>query len=661
MEEKSTDKKVPGAHQESRSDLMQDNILSLRDHRLTLAISLLLLVCTLSIYWQLINHDFINFDDDQYVTENAQVQYGLTLQGLQWAFTTTYTTNWHPLTWLSHMLDVELYDMNPAGHHMTGLLLHLLNTLLLFLLLKKLTGLHWRSAFVAMLFAIHPLHVESVAWVAERKDVLSTFFWMLTIWFYADYVHKGKAVKYWIALFAFALGLMSKPMVVTLPFVLLLLDYWPLSRFSLDAALQRRTEVRATLIRLLVEKLPFFLLTAISATITVMIGDVQSVQDFSIEDRIGNALVSYVAYISNMFWPYPLVIFRPHPGGLPIWQPVVALLFILAVTLLVIVRGKKRPYLPVGWFLYLGALVPVIGLIQVGLQSRADRYTYVPLIGIAIMLVWGIGDLAKKWKQRRGVLAGGMAVITLLLMLCTYNQVGYFKNSITVFEHAIKHEPDAYYSRNNLALAYQDAGNLDKAIEHFEEAIRLKPDRYKYYNNLGAAYFRKGKYDEAVKNYLIVLARMPGNIDARNNLGNIYQVKGQYDLAIQQYELALSGAPDNAVTLNNMGMAYIKKREIDKAVVYLKKAVDALPGYTLARVNLGRAFGEQGDIDTAIAHFLLALEMAPNDPMVHNWLGLSYALKGKKEKAIHHYQLALKLNPNMPATRSRLEQLANQH
>ena len=313
MGKKSRNKKNRQQEQEATPDLSQLN----KGDRLyasTLVACLLLIVCTLAVYWQVINHDFLNFDDGQYVTENAEVQSGLTLHGLQWAFTTTYTTNWHPLTWLSHMLDAELYGANPAGHHVTGLLLHLLNTILLFLLLKRLTGAHWCSASVAMLFAIHPLHVESVAWVSERKDVMSTFFWMLTIWFYVDFVESKKKSKYLLALLMFALGLMSKPMLVTLPFVLLLLDYWPLNRIAFEDARQRISELKITIKQLFVEKLPFFVLTIISALITVSVGDVQTVQDFTIWGRIGNALVSYVAYLSNMFWPHPLIIFRPHPG-----------------------------------------------------------------------------------------------------------------------------------------------------------------------------------------------------------------------------------------------------------------------------------------------------------------------------------------------------------
>jgi len=656
MGKKSRNKKNRQQGQEAMPDLPQLNRGAL--YCSTLAACLLLIVCTLAVYWQVINHGFLNFDDGQYVTENAEVQSGLTLHGLQWAFTTTYTTNWHPLTWLSHMLDAELYGTNPAGHHVSGLLFHLLNTLLLFLLLKRLTGAHWRSACVAMLFAIHPLHVESVAWVSERKDVLSTFFWMLTIWFYADFVETKKKGKYLLALLVFTLGLLSKPMLVTLPFVLLLLDYWPLNRIAFEDAKQRISELQITIKQLVVEKLPFFVLAIISALITVSVGDVQTVQDFTIWGRIGNALASYVAYLSDMFWPHPLIIFRPHPGELPFWQPLLALLLIAAITLFVIWQGKRHRFLPVGWFIYLGVLVPVIGLIQVGIQARADRYTYVPLIGIAIIVVWGIAYLSRNWKSRQRPLMAAGAIVTVLLMACTYRQVGYMKNSMTVFEHAVEYAPNAHYAHNNLALAYKNAGEFDQAIEHFSEAIRIKPDKYEAYNNRGVAYFGKKEYDKAVADYQVVLSQFSDHVEARNNLGNIFQIQGKLDQAIMHYQQALTVIPNHPEVNNNIGSAYFSKRDFAKAIEYFSRAVNSNPFYLAARTNLARVYGEMGNIETAIKHFQLALELEPNAPETHDWLGISYAFLGQKEKAIYHYKMALSINPNMQATQQRLQQLA---
>ncbi len=632
-------------------------VLVSHDFRWNLATCFFLLICTVSVYWQVIDHDFLNFDDGQYITENAEVRSGLTLHGLYWAFTTTHTTNWHPLTWLSHMLDAELYGMHSGGHHVTNLLFHLLNTVLLFLLLKKLTGAHWRSACVALLFAIHPLHVESVAWVSERKDVMSTFFWMLTIWFYVGFVNGKQKSKYILALVAFALGLMSKPMLVTLPFVLLLLDYWPLNRIAFEGAKQQISERRITGKRLVLEKLPFFALALISAVITVSVGDVQTVQEFSIWGRIGNALVSYTAYLSDMFWPHPLIIFHPYPNELPFWRLLLALLLLVMITLFVLWQGKTHRFLPVGWFIYLGVLVPVIGLIQVGIQARADRYTYVPLIGIAIIVVWGVNYLSRNWKNRQKLLVAAGASVALVLMACAYNQVGYMKNSLTVFKHAVKYAPNAHYVHNNLALAYKSAGDFDQAIAHFNEAIRIKPDKYEAYNNRGVTYFGKKEYDKAAADYQVVLSQFPDHIEARNNLGNIFQMQGKTDQAIEHYQRALALLPDHPEVNNNIGSAYFSKRDFAKAIEYFMRAVNSNPFYLAARTNLARVYGEAGDVEMAIKHFQLALALEPNNPVTHDWLGISYALVGQREKAIQHYKMALSIAPNMPVTQQRLQQL----
>ncbi len=657
MGKKARNKKQRKEAEQRSSTSIKQKVLASPNFWLNLATCFLLIICTASVYWQVVDHDFLNFDDGQHITENAEVQSGLTLHGLRWAFTTTHTTNWHPLTWLSHMLDCELYGMSSGGHHVTNLLFHLLNTVLLFLLLKRLTSAHWCSACVAMLFAIHPLHVESVAWVSERKDVMSTFFWMLTIWFYADFVTHKKKSKYLLALTTFTLGLMSKPMLVTLPFVLLLLDYWPLNRIAFENAKQPVSELRITVKRLVLEKLPFFVLTIISALITVLIGDVQTVQDFTIWGRIGNALVSYTAYLSDMFWPHPLIIFRPHPGELPLWQPLLALLLLTAITLFVLRHGRRHRFLPVGWFLYLGVLVPVIGLVQVGIQARADRYTYVPLIGIAIIVVWGIAYLSRNWKSRQKPLMVAGVMVTLLLMTCTYKQVGYMKNSMTVFEHTVKYAPNAHYAHNNLALAYKNAGDFDRAIEHFSEAIRIKPDKFEAYNNRGVAYFGKQEYDKAVADYQEVLARFPDHVEARNNLGNVFQIKGKLDQAIKQYRRALAVSPNHHEVNNNIGSVYFSKRDFKRAIEHFTRAVNANPFYLAARTNLARVYGEMGDIEMAIKHFQLALELEPNNPATHDWLGISYAFVGQKEKAIAHYKIALSINPDMQATQQRLQQL----
>ena len=381
-------------------------------------VCLFLIITTFAVYWQVHNHDFINLDDDLYITENDQVQKGLSRESVVWAFTTTHAANWHPLTWLSHMVDFQLYGLNPKGHHLTNVFFHLLNTLLLFFVLQRMTGALWRSGFVAALFALHPLHVESVAWVAERKDVLSTLFWLLTIWAYTWYVERPRRTRYLLTLLTFTLGLMAKPMLVTLPFVLLLLDYWPLGRFQvgqLDTALSAPGQaslstrsVWSQTLRLIWEKAPFFALAAASSIVTFLVqkggGAVRPWERFPITIRIANGLVSYVKYMGKMIWPSDLAVFYPHPGAsLPIWQAVAAGLLLLSISIAAIRLAKNHPYLAVGWLWYLGTLVPIIGFVQVGGQALADRYTYVSLIGLFIIIAWGVSDIVAKWRYQRVV------------------------------------------------------------------------------------------------------------------------------------------------------------------------------------------------------------------------------------------------------------------
>ena len=367
-------------------------------------ICLTLALATLISYSQVLNHDFIDFDDDMYVTRNENVQKGLTWQNIKWAFTTNQAYNWHPLTWLSHMLDCQLFGLKPAGHHFTSVLFHIANTLLLFLVFKSMTGNLWRSAFVAALFALHPLHVESVAWIAERKDVLSTLFWLLTMAAYVRYVRKPGPKWYLLTILAFAMGLMAKPMLVTLPFILLLLDYWPLARFQFGQNI-KDTEWKI-LYRLFVEKIPLFIITIITSVITFIVpkgsGAVPGLKELSLMPRLTNALISYVKYIEKMFWPSRLAVFYPRAvDAIPTWQILAALLLLLIISGLAVWLARSRKYLLVGWLWYLGILVPVIGLVQVGDQAMADRYTYVSLIGLFIIVVWGLNDLLEKWKYHK--------------------------------------------------------------------------------------------------------------------------------------------------------------------------------------------------------------------------------------------------------------------
>lgn len=489
-------------------------------------------MAALVVFWQSADHEFVNFDDELYVTRNSHVQAGLTYQGLVWALTTTHVGNWHPLTWLSHMLDCELYGLNPGGHHFTNLLLHIANTLLLFMVLKRMTGALRRSAFVAALFALHPLHVESVAWVAERKDVLSTFFWMLTMGVYVRYVERPGLNRYLLVLLSFALGLMAKPMLVTLPFVLLLLDYWPLGRFQFrqssdDSNSQSHESInfsnqRSLIFRLVLEKAPFFALAAVSGVVTFFVqqggGAVRSLYVFPLDIRIANAMVSYVSYIEKMIWPHHLAVFYPHPGMLPMWQIAGAGLLLVCISVLVVRAARRHPYLLTGWLWYLGTLVPVIGLVQVGSHAMADRYTYVPLIGLFIMIAWGSCDISERWRYRKIVLAISTGVLLCASMISTGSQVRYWQNSVALFEHTLDVTANNWLAHNNMGIALARRGKFDEAIAHYSETLRIKPDYAPAYSNLGIVFAVQEKAEEAIAHFRKALQINPDYTAARKNL-----------------------------------------------------------------------------------------------------------------------------------------------
>lgn len=455
---------------------------------ITIVICLLLVVLTLAVFAQTLWHDFIRLDDDVYITLNEQVlQYGLSRATIWWALTTKYNANWHPLTWISYLTDAELFEFEPWGYHLTNLLLHVANVLLLFLVLSRMTGSVWKSAFVAALFAIHPLHVESVAWVAERKDVLSTFLWLLTMWAYVRYTERASMTRQ-LALWAvFALGLMAKPMLVTLPLVLLLLDYWPLGRTS-----------KTRFLDLVWEKLPIFGFSLASCIITFQAqsagGAVGAVQLFTPLIRANNAVVAYVSYMLKTIVPIRLSVYYPHFGPfIPVWQVVGSALILTAITVLVVRAARTRRYLPVGWFWYLVTLVPVIGIVQVGSQAMADRYTYVPLIGLFIIAAWGIPDIVK----RSQILRVPAVIVILLLAAVAARQASYWKDSVTLFEHGISVTQHNSVLHADLGLALRDLNRNDEAIAHYEEALRINPRFAEAHNNLAVALYFKGDYKGA--------------------------------------------------------------------------------------------------------------------------------------------------------------------
>jgi tetratricopeptide (TPR) repeat protein len=632
------------------------------------AICLVLLLATLAVYWPVKDHEFISLDDSDYVTSNFNIQGGLTLKGVRWAFTTTHAYNWHPVTWLSHMLDCQLYGLNPRGPHLTNVLLHVANTLLLFLFLAKITGALWPSALVAALFALHPLHVESVAWVAERKDVLSAFFFFTTLWAYVWYVAAPGWRRYLPVFFAFALGLMAKPMLVTLPFVLLLLDYWPLGRLTppASAAGKRRKAAavasrldRQAARRLVWEKVPLLALTAGSCVITLVAQKkAMELQVFTPLDRIANVLVAYVRYLGKMLWPLNLAVFYPHPGSnLPLWQAGAAGLFLAGVTYLVLKKGRKHPYLPVGWFWYLGTLVPVIGLVQVGEQSIADRYTYIPLIGIFIILAWGAFDLTAAWRRQRLALSLGAAVLLPLLMILSWVQVSYWRNPLLLFEHAAQVTKNNYLAYSVLISEYGTQKKFDQALALFQETTAKKPSFPTPYNSMGVVYSKQERFEEAIECFKKAIQLDPKAPLYYNNLGKAYDEYGKIDAAISMYRKVIQLEPRFAEAYYSLGRALAKKGEIDESIALYKKAIQLKPDFAKAYNNLAINYGRQGKLDEAIATLKKAIEFSPSFSNAYCNLAIAYGQQGKMDAAIDILQKALSIDPENAKAKKMLDML----
>ena len=524
---------------------------------------------TVGVYNRAWRYEFINYDDPDYVTENKCVQKGLTVENVVWAFRTGKASNWHPLTWLSLMLDYELYGLNAGGFHATNVLLHAANTVLLFLVLLRMSKVFWASAFVAALFGLHPLHVESVTWVAERKDVLSTMFWFLTMWAYVRYSERPSVSRYTGTIMLFALGLMAKPMLVTLPFVLLLLDYWPLNRLpAANPKSEARnpkqiqiTEIQNTkqatsgrqqkAIGLLLEKVPFFILSAVSSVVTVAVqrggGSVIATGALSLWERVCNAAVSYVIYIIKMFVPVRLSVFYPYMEGPGAIETIGAVVLLVCITVAVVVfSARGRKYLVTGWFWYVGTLVPVIGFVQVGAQAYADRYTYVPLVGLFIIAACGAPDLLRGWRYKRVVLAGSGVIVVGTLSILTWVQAGLWRDTITLFEHAVAVTKDNCVAHNVLANTYGRMGEVEKSIEHGKEAVRIFPRYDAAHYNLGMAYYSKGEKQKALEHWEETLRIKPEFKEANYNIGVALESMGKTSDAIRYFEKELINNPNHA-------------------------------------------------------------------------------------------------------------------
>jgi len=512
-----------------------------RDVWLALALAALIAL----VYAPVRHYGFVDLDDPQYVSENPFVANGLTWTGVKWAFTSIHASYWLPVIWLSHMLDVQLYGLNAGGHHITNVILHAANSILLFVVLHRTTGAFGRSAFVAALFAIHPLHVESVVWVTERKDVLSTLFLLLTVWTYVEYVRQPSRSRYVMALVFFLLGLMSKAMLVTLPFMLLLLDVWPLGRLAI-ANWRLSPAQRATLFRLVREKLPFFALAILSAIATYVTqqttGAVAGTSRIPVAFRVANAMISYATYIVAMLWPSRLALFYPYPLRLSPWFVAASVVGLMATSVLVFRGARRAPYLAVGWLWYLGSLVPVIGFIQAGDQARADRFTYVPLIGLFIMIAWGARDLIKRPR----VLEASGVLVVLLLSVVARTQVGYWRTNTELWEHALSVADESYVAHTNLGLALYADGKADQSIAEFRAALRIRPDFAEADNDLGVALANQGDRDGAIQAFLNAVAAKPTQAPSHFNAAVLLALKGDTAAAVTHLERALQIDPNYA-------------------------------------------------------------------------------------------------------------------
>ncbi len=613
----------------------------------------MLALAVLAAFWPALNCGFVNYDDPFYVTANWRVQSGLHWPAVRWAFTATDAANWHPVTWLSHLLDCQLYGLHPAGHHLTSLLLHLANSLLLWLLLRRMTGAFWRSALAAALFALHPLRVESVVWIAERKDVLSAFLGLLAMSAYVRYTENSKSqipnsnFFYAAALAFFALALMAKPMLVTLPFVLLLLDYWPLDRFPLRW-------------RLILEKIPFLLLALCSSVVTFLVqqrtGAMASLARYPFSERLANVPLAYAGYLSKIFWPADLASFYPHE---PLRAaPILAALLLLAgVTAWTIWRRRSQPYLAVGWFWFLGMLVPTIGLVQVGGQLMADRYTYLPSVGLCIIVAWAMADLvARRPLLRESIILAAAAAVALCAVL-TSRHAEVYHDSRTLWEAALRTNPQSLIAHDNLAKWMIENGRLPEALDHCRQALALRPDDPAAQLNLAEISLREGKADDAVASCLKSIAIQPRNERFYETLGRAYLKQGRLDQAIAAFEQALQIQPAFAEAWCNMGFALLQQRRLPQAISAYQEALDLNPAYALAHNDLGGILRQMGRTGKAMAHFRRAAELRPDFGEAHYNIAELLLQQGRTNDALVEYKKALVTLPNLAPAQSRIHEI----
>jgi len=650
-------------------------------------VAIALAVLTAAVYAQVATFDYVNYDDPFYVRENLIVQRGLTGYGLKWAFSTTTLGNWHPLTWLSYMIDCQLFGTGPGAHHLVNVLFHLLNSILLFLVLQRMTQARWPSAFAAALFALHPLHVESVAWISERKDVLSTFFWMLTMWTYSLYAQRGGA-RHYIFVFVFlAAGLMAKSMLMTLPVILLLMDFWPLCRFektrppSPEPALpvsraasgekkRRRAETQRPpvvqadtrgalrrFIPLLAEKVPLLALSIAAGAMAIVTqqksGAVISLTQLSLADRAGNALVSYILYLWKTIWPSGLAIFYP----LRPWPPAAvaaATLFLAAVSAGVVWKGRRFPYLAFGWVWYLVTLVPVIGFVKLGDAAMADRYTYIPLIGPFVALAWGTCDLAARLRLPRAVVPAACGILAVCAIV-THGQIAHWRDSFALFTRALAVTEENFLAHTNLAVALIEAGKVEEGLGHIERAIEIAPRFAHAHFNRGVALERMGRRNEAIEAYGKALALNPNYAEAAYANGNLALARGDADGAISYLERAIRTPEPQPRAYAGLAEAYALKGRVDDALSWGLTALEWHPADAKMHYNIGSIYIHKGRVDEAIGHFREAVRLMPDYARAHNNLGSALMLRNRIDEAVDHFREAVRLDPDYRLARENLK------
>lgn len=645
-------------------------IISPRPNRYAaLIVCALLLLAVFLVFRQTANFGFVNLDDPDYITNNTKIQEGLTWNGVRWAFTSFHATNWHPVTWLSHMLDCSLYRLHPAGHHLTSVLLHAAVAILLFLVLRQMTGDFWPSAFVAALFAVHPLRVESVAWVSERKDILSGLFFMLTLAAYTAYARRPFSIARYLAVVVFfVLGLMAKPMLVTLPFVLLLLDYWPLARIphqntspheptrwrgSCTASPQQESLPRQPFPwRLIVEKMPLLFLSAISCVLTSLAQAkaIVPVDVLPISARFANAIVAYVAYIGQFFFPVGLAAFYPHPTtDLPVWKPAAALLVLLAVSAAAVAARRKCPYFFVGWFWYLGMLVPVIGVVQVGLHAMADRYTYLPQIGLAVALAWGAAQLTLAWPYRRWTCGAVSALILMALFACAWRQTAFWSDSITLWNRALDCTSQNTMAHHNLGAALDKINQHEAAVEQYQKALAIQPNLFDARYNLGMVLDKLNRIDEAILQYREVLKHNERLGKAHYLLGVDLSLRGKQDEALAELQRALELDPNDAIVCYNIGVIWNQKDNLAEALKWWRKALRLQPNDIAFLDEIAWTLATCPDPsirrgNEAVMMAMQAVELSDgNQPTLFGTLAAAYAETGRYPEAILAAKKAIRL------------------